>query len=240
MSDIITFEIFKNIPALIQGISTKAFGSMKDKDLQIDSNNVVRFGKAIGITGPIVCMNQIHSGNVSVITSTDKTLISQTDGMVTNQKHVALAVLTADCLPIFFYDPKNHAIGVAHAGYKGLLNGIIEATITAMKKQFGTNPHDVLVGMGPGIEEKCYEVGDEVIAMFEDKGYDKGIKIWSEQKGKKYLSIRKAALHNLLKEGILKEHIEVSTLCTKCSKDKLYSYRGGDKTGRFAAIFSLI
>jgi YfiH family protein len=239
MSNVITFENFSNKAEIKHAISTKAFGSMKTSELKIDRNNLSKFCKEVGMNGPIVCMDQVHSGTVAVVKNSDETLIPNTDGMITNQKNLPLSVITADCLPILLYDPRQHAVGVAHAGYKGLLRDIIHATIAAMKKEFGTQPSDLLIGIGPGIEEPCYEVGEEVIDMFRAKGFDEASKVWSTQKEKTYLSIRKIALQLLLQEGIRKENIEVSTLCTKCD-DKLYSYRGGDKTGRFASVISLI
>jgi YfiH family protein len=239
MSNVITFEKFSSKEKIKHAISTKAFGSMKTHELKIDRTHLSKFCEAVGMNGPIVCMEQVHSGTVAVIKNPDETLIPKTDGMVTNQKNLTLSVITADCLPILLYDHRQHVIGVAHAGYKGLLRDIIHETIAAMKKEFGTQPNDLLVGIGPGIEERCYEVGEEVIDQFRAKGFNEANKVWSRQKGKTYLSIRKVALQYLLQEGILKENIEVSTLCTKCS-DKLYSYRGGDKTGRFASVICLI
>src|SRR5258708_34113916 len=75
-------------------------------------------------------------------------------------------MLNADCLPFLFFDSKKEVIGVAHAGYRGLLNHIIEHTIERFVTDFNCNPKDILVGIGPSIEMTCYEVGEEVIDEF--------------------------------------------------------------------------
>ena len=157
--------------------------------------------------------------------------------MLTRTKQIPLAVLTADCLPILLYDPKKEVIGIVHAGYKGLLNQIIGNTVQRFISDFESNPADIIVGIGPGIETMCYEVGDEVIEKFE-KTFPSFENIFVEQTGKKYLDLRGIAHQCLMQEGIPKEQIENIDVCTKCSED-FYSYRGGDVNGRFASIICL-
>ncbi len=232
------FTIFSQYPSLKHGISSKAFGSMKRlDDLQIDREALSRFANTIGITDPIVCMKQIHSGTVSLIENAKELRIADTDSLVTNKKHIPLAVLTADCLPVLFYDPKKEVIGVAHAGYKGLLNHILENTIHLFISHFESHPKDIIVGIGPSIEATCYEVGVELIEKFQETfpGFED---IFAE-KGKKYfLDLRGIAQQSLMKEGILREHIEIMNMCTK-SNQNFYSYRGGDGDERFASVISL-
>src|SRR5258708_222832 len=135
---------FQNLLAyktLLHGVSSKAFGSMKNiETLQIDRIALTMFAKTLGVTNDVVCMKQIHSGTVSFVADTKQLRIADTDGLVTDKKNIPLAVLTADCLPILFYDPKKEAIGIAHAGYKGLLNHIIENTVACFASNFKSDP----------------------------------------------------------------------------------------------------
>ncbi len=167
------------------------------------------------------------------------TMFAKTLGVTNNVvKNIPLAVLTADCLPILFYDPKKEAIGIAHAGYKGLLNHIIENTVACFASNFKSDPKDIVVGTGPSIERDCYEVGVDLIEKFQKEfpGFEN---IFAEKEKKYFLDLRTIAQQCLVKEGILRENIEFMDICTKCDPN-FYSYRGGDKEQRFASIISLV
>ncbi len=233
------FQSFLNYKDIVHGISSKAFMSMKRlDDNQIDTIALRNFEQTLEIYDPVVTMKQIHSGNVTVIENLKNKHLSDTDGMITNQLYTPLAVLTADCLPLMFYDPKQNVIAVAHAGYKGLLNHIIEHTIQQFVSDFKSDPKDIIAGIGPSIERDCYEVGKDRIEEFQ-KAFPEFKNIFIERDNKFYLDLRSVAQQCLVKEGILKEHIEVMNICTKHDPN-FYSYRRGDKEKRFASIISLI
>jgi YfiH family protein len=220
--------------------STKANGSMKKEDGTLDFSNIEQFLKINNLSTNFVCMSQVHGGDVSLVTGGEKQ-VANVDGLITNTKNTSLVVVTADCLPILFYDPKKEAIAVAHAGSKGLLNQIIGNTVIALKQNFNIDPKDLSVVIGPGIERDCYEVGIDLLEKFEKQfhWFDSSFTKPSKQ-NHAFLDLRKTALHCLLKEGILKEQIQISDECTKCSVDSYYSYRRGDKNGRFVSVISLI
>lgn len=232
------FHSFLTYPQIIHGISTKAFGSIKNKNLYIDRERLLTFAKSLGITDPIVCMQQVHSGNVAHVRNAETLRILETDSMVTSTKQCPLAVVTADCLPILFYEPKKEVIGIAHAGYKGLLCGIIKNTVKRFVADFGSNPADIIVGIGPGIEAHCYEVGKEVIDQFE-KTFPLFNHMFEKKRKSYFLDLRSIAQQCLIKEGILKKQIEVMDVCTKCNEN-FYSYRDGDANGRFASVISFV
>ena len=233
------FKTFSRYASIKHGVSTRKFGSMKNHETkEPDRDALTKFAKIIDITDPIVCMKQIHSGNVSIIENTDILQISDTDGLVTNKKHIPLAILTADCLPILFFDPQKKVIGVAHAGYKGLLNHIIENTLSVFVSKFKSDPKDIIVGIGPSIETTCYEVGVELVEKFQEE-FPSFEDIFIEKDQKYFLDLRGIAQQSLIKEGILDEHIEIMDVCTKDNKD-FYSYRGGDGDMRFVSVISLV
>ncbi|HSX09801.1 MAG TPA: peptidoglycan editing factor PgeF [Candidatus Saccharimonadales bacterium] len=233
------FKKFLTYSHIAHGISTNAYGSMKHvDDGQIDRVALSKFAHTVGSSDDVVVMQQIHSGNVSIVTHTQQKRISETDGLITNQKNIPLAVLTADCLPIMFYDPVKKIVGIAHAGYRGLLLHIIEHMIDKFTKEFGSDPDDIQVGIGPCIETMCYEVGKEVIDKF-TKAFPKYKNMYITKEGKFYLDLKQIALQSLNKKGILDVHIEIMDICTKCD-EQFYSYRGGDGDKRFASLISLV
>jgi YfiH family protein len=205
---------------------------------QVDTIALRNFEKTLGIVDTVITMKQIHSGKVSLIENVKTTQIQDTDGMITDKAYIPLAVLTADCLPLLFYDPKKNVIAVAHAGYKGLLNHIIEQTIDRFISDFKSNPKDIIVGIGPSIERDCYEVGEERIEEFKT-AFPQFKNVYSVRNGRYYLDLPSVAQQCLVKEGILEKNIEVMDICTKCDSN-FYSYRGGDQDNRFASIISLI
>lgn len=218
MSLISNFYEFKHLSKfenIRHGISTREAGSMKNEDNSPNRTNLDTFLRSLDLPNNAVCMEQVHEGNVGIVGDSEIPLIQNTDGLITNERRFAICVLTADCLPLLFYDSKKHVIGVAHGGRKGLTKGIIKNMLRKFKTDFKSNPKDILVGIGPGIEKKCYEVEGE------------------------FLDIRKIANDQLLNEGILAENIENVNHCTRCRIDEFYSYRGGDGYKRFASVISL-
>ena len=200
---------------LVHGISTRDFGSMKNDDGSINRLNLENFLNNLSLPKNGICMGQVHGADVKIVTDGSKLLIENVDGIITNKKKVPLCVMTADCLPILFFDSKNQVIGIAHGGRKGLEKGILQNVLNEFIEKFGSDPKDIFVGIGPGIEKNCYE-------------FD-GIRI----------DIRKQAIDHLLLEGILAKNIENIDICTK-DNDHFYSYRGGDISKRFVSVISII
>lgn len=207
--------------------------------MEPNSNSIGKFAKSIGLEkDSIVFMQQKHSGNVALVENGDELNFPNTDALITAIKLLPLAVLTADCLPILFYDPIKEVVAVSHAGYAGLLNNIIGNTITKMNSDFGSLSEKMLVGIGPCIETKCYGVGEERIQLFQ-KIFPAYHSMFTRTGGKYYLNLRMIAQQCLMKEGILKHNIEIMDICTKCDPH-FYSYRGGDIDKRFVSIIGMV
>jgi YfiH family protein len=221
-------------------ISTINDGSMKKDDGSLNFANIERFIKKENLPTRFVCMGQVHSGDVAVA-SGDIQRILNVDGLVSITKNITLAVVTADCLPILFYDHVKEAIAVVHAGSKGLLKNIIHNTVETLERNFQTDPKDLTVIIGPSVERDCYEVDEVFAEKFKEQfpWFDNSFTKPSKP-GHLFLDLRKTALHCLMKEGILKERITISEDCTKCSVETYYSYRRGDTNGRFVSVISLV
>jgi len=110
----------------------------------------------------IIKLNQIHSSDVhTVIHPDDYSKLIHADGLVTNLKGIGLSILGADCAPILFYDKVSKTIGACHAGWRGAINNIVEATILSMEN-IGANRKNIISIIGPTIQKKSYIVKDDV------------------------------------------------------------------------------
>lgn len=180
-----------------------------------------------------VIMKQLHSARVFWLDRLPETRLAG-DGLVTAQPGLMLIVRTADCLPVFLVDPENRAVAAVHCGWRSTWQKILVSTCGLMRENFGSRPEKLLAGLGPCIEQKCYEVGTEVIKSFKAAGFETG-KIFApslNNNDKFYLDLRAANRLLLAGEiGLKPENIYEVEACTFCSKD-LYSYRRDRQTER--------
>jgi hypothetical protein len=208
--------------------------------------NRERLAKAIDIPlNSFTTAKQIHSDCVEVVSKESRGkgsvdfdgAINGTDAMLTNVPNTCLMVLLADCVPLFLYDPLKEVVGVVHAGWKGTLRFITEATIRTMQEHFGSSPQDIVAGIGPSIGPCCYRVGQEVVSQVEEVfGTTQHIINNRSADGKAYLDLWKANLEQLLVAGIREENIEMARTCTCHHPEVFFSYRHEKgKTGRFGA-----
>jgi YfiH family protein len=261
----ITFPILSNLPFIRHGFSTRLGGVSCDiystMNLGSDSCNISddpsnieenfkRIAESIGIDPhSIVISKQVHKTNIKLVDETDcgKGLykerdFDEIDGLITNTPGVTLVTKYADCVPLFFVDPINKAIGLTHSGWRGTVKKIGMITVQKMQEHFGSNPKDLIAVIGPSICMDCYEVGEEVasefINAFSDFGYNNIIR--RNDKGKYQLNLW-AANHAVLSEaGLTPAHIHSSEVCTCCNSDLLFSHRKtGGKRGSLAAFLAL-
>lgn len=173
----------------------------------------------------IISAQQIHSNKVVILKDSSKKFVKGADGMVTNQK-IILSIRTADCMPIFFYDPGKKIIAALHAGWKGLYSGIIENAILNMKK-LSSNPQNIIVAIGPHIHNCCYSIPKERIEIF--KKYKNALL-------GNFLNLSEIALQQMEPNGLLRKNIEISPVCTSCN-DRFWSYRRDmQKAGRMINV----
>ncbi len=176
-------------------------------------NNQKKFSKKLGIDYKnIIELKQIH-GNRIIKIDQPTVKINRADGLITNRPKLYLMIKAADCHQIGFYDPKNKAIGLIHAGFKGLKKGIIKKVIEKMAKFFKSDPKDLIVKLGPSIGPCCYRMD-----------------IW------------KKAEKQLTDCGVLEKNIGNPRICTYESEDYFSHRRAEDKKEndfRFMTILGL-
>lgn len=159
------------------------------------------------------------------------------DGLVTAEPGVTLITGHADCMAFFFYDPVKQIIGLCHAGWRGAL-GRIGSQVVKKMCTLGSDPKDILAGVGPSICPKCFEVGEDVAQMFEQAFPNCPLRGVNE-KGNPTIDLWQVALCQFMESGVLPEHVSLMGVCTR-ETDRLYSYRREGRTGGMAAYLRLL
>lgn len=202
---------------------------------------------AIGIdTGNLVFSKQTHTNNVLCVTSKDKGTgftkpsFNDIDGLITNEKNVALVTQYADCTPLLFLDPVKKVIAASHSGWRGTVQQIGAVTVDKMVNNFGCDAKDILAVIGPSICKDCYEVDTPVYNEFKKLPIDLSDVFTRKDSDHFMLNLKLANKKILLNAGILEEHIELCDICTACNNEELYSHRKqGINRGNLAAIIEL-
>lgn len=211
--------------------------------------NYQRVCDAVGIDiRDTVLSRQIHDNKIYKVASSDKGKgifrendLSGYDGLMTNEKGIALVTFYADCVPLFFYDPDNKAIALSHSGWRSTQKSIAAETVKAMEKEYGTESSKLICAIGPSIRQCCFEVGEEVVEDFCNtiQWSDKYCK--KENNDKWHIDLQGIIKNTLLITGVLENNITDANLCTKCNKDIFFSHRGDNgKTGSMTAIMQLL
>jgi YfiH family protein len=184
---------------------------------------------------PLLSLRQVHGDRVVLFDPAFQTIegIWQTEGdaLITRTPGVALGVFTADCLPIFLYDPVQEAIGVVHTGWRGTAKGVIRKAVEKMGESFLCQSRDILAALGPCIGPCCYEVDGPVKAAFISGGIPWELVSSPGGDGKWLLNLYEANLFQMQEAGILKKNINLLKICTSCHGEAFFSYRNADKTG---------
>ena len=190
----------------------------------------------------------VHGVRVTPVSSADKGRgqelgdgVPDTDGLITNERELALTVHSADCQMILIFDPWRKIIGVAHAGWRGLLLGMGTVIIKKMEEYYGTNPEHVTAVVGPSICVDCFEVGVEVVQYFRfRRQYRTPLVFNSPTRGSYYIDLRGIIREQLQEAGVTEDKLSISTLCTKEHPAWFYSHRrDGSRTGRMMGFISM-
>lgn len=164
------------------------------------------------------------------------------DGIVTNEPGLVLGIFTADCVPILLEDPVHRAVGACHSGWRGTVGRIAAKTIEKMQQEFGTDPSDVLAGIGPSICQDHYEVSEDVADCFrrEFRGHEKDILRYAGNPGHEQLDLWEACRITLTEAGVPEKNISVTDICTACNPELLFSHRASHgKRGNIGAFIML-
>ncbi|GMA61822.1 peptidoglycan editing factor PgeF [Alicyclobacillus fastidiosus] len=197
----------------------------------------------------LVFVRQVHGTDVAVVNAAHRGMGALSidadriaaDAIITDAVGTTLCILTADCVPVLFYDPVHQAIGAAHSGWRGTVGHICDRVIEAMSREFGTRASDLRVSIGPSIRSCCYEV-DDVVAEPVKRAFAGGHVLTPRfgKPGKYWFSMQGAIRLDLERMGVLRDAIEDTGLCTSCRVNHLFSHRKEQgRAGRLAALIAL-
>lgn len=220
-----------------------------DKKEAVDEN-YRRIAVAMNRTvDDFVCSDQTHTVNVLKVDESYKGIgvtrekpYRDIDGLITNVSGIVLSTFYADCVPLFFVDPVNKAIGLSHSGWRGTVKRMGHHTLDAMAREYGTNPADVIAAVGPSICMDCYEVSEDVAEEFKKafEGHEDEI-LLDKGNGKYQLNLWKSNEIVFKDAGVLEENIAITNICTCCNPKLLFSHRASQgKRGNLGAFISLL
>ena len=202
-------------------------------DPNIVKDNICDMKKAVGMHDlRIISMMQMHGDHIVEVKDSRLKEAGEADGMITEQRNLFLAVLTADCVPILFSVSGRKLVAVVHAGWRGTVAGIALKMVHTLRDQYDVKPDSLEVAMGPAIGPCCYEIGADVSEQLIQRWGDLADRCLKTREGKNFLDLRE--LNNLLleKAGVLPERIFKIGPCNSCASDDFFSYRRMRETGR--------
>jgi len=242
----LSFPIFANFTELLcafstrqGGVSQNPFDSLNlgmrtaDNSVNVQKNRKIFFRELNIDADKVAYPDQIHSAHVKVARRAKH--YNQTDALIFSGHNLFLSIQTADCFPIFIYIPGYKTGAVIHAGWRGVVCGIIENTLNRLTIECNAGAENYIVAIGPGLQSECFEVRADV--------YNKiPVNFVRPHRSPehKYLDLRAWIVEKLLLNGVLNENIYRSELCTKCKSDLFYSHRrDGINSGRMMGIIGL-
>ena len=220
----------------IGGVSRGAYGSLNLADHVGDvladvEKNRQMLAQKLNIKQP-VWLKQVHG--VEVINATTAKHHDEADAVYTDRADTVCAVMTADCLPLLFCNQQASKVAAAHAGWRGLADGVIESTVETLQEK----PENIMVWLGPAIGADCFEVGQDVFDAFvavDEKAATAFVKTDATHYLADIYQLARLRLQNL---GI--EKIYGGGLCTYTDEERFYSFRKNKTTGRMASMIWIV
>lgn len=216
--------------------ATLNLGHTVGDDLEAVEENHRRALSPLGFSpSGIVSPWQVHGSQVDVVGRQDVgTVRPETDALVTASPGVPLMMRFGDCAPILLCDPVSGVVGMAHAGWRGVVAGVVEASVRTMTEQLRCDERDIWAGIGPTIGPCCYEVGADVAGEV-TSACPEGANVVERTDGRVHVDLPAAVEAQLRAAGI--RQIDQSGLCTSCRVDEFFSHRAENgHTGRFGVV----
>ncbi len=201
--------------------------------------------------GNMVFSQQVHGDRILYVDQQDrgKSLLKPVemvgvDGLITDKPEVCLVTFHADCVPLYFLDTKQKIIGLAHAGWRGTVKGIGGKMIRTLAGDFGSDPKDILVGIGPSVGPCCFEVdlpvADEFARAFPERTH-REIILPGKREEKRNVDLWMANAVDVVLAGVPAANVTMPDLCTCCHPEYFFSHRRtGNERGSQIAMMELI
>ena len=218
------------------GVSAAPFDSLNlgrsagDDPAAVDENRR-RFEAALGV--PTRYMSQVHGTHVARLTHAD-TRSCEADAAITTEPGLACTMMVADCLPVLFAAPEARGVGAAHAGWRGLAGGVLEATVAALCEAAGCLPHELSAWLGPCIGPRRFEVGADVLDAFGSAAAARFTAQPRADGSPRWLAdLPSLARDRLQAVGV--SQVSGGAWCTASDPSRFFSFRRDRATGRMAA-----
>ncbi len=219
------------------GVSTGASASMNLSELVADdpahlAENWRRLRASLPPQMVFARLRQVHGNEVVVVTRANSGDRPRADAMVAREAGIVLGIFTADCVPVLLSAPRERVCGAMHAGWRGVIAGIAEASVRAMDS-LGAAPGSIRAALGPSIGPCCFEVDRELADRFASEIPGASRHRREGRPGKAYLDLRAIVRDQLIAAGVAPDAIEILGPCTRCAPDRYFSRRaaGGAVTG---------
>jgi len=213
------------------GYSSLNLGLHNGDDKRNVRENFARLCASVGLDGEgVVFSNQVHGVHVEEVSAAfggmGKVEVD-TDGLMTGKRGVGLATYYADCVPLLFFDPIKGVAANSHAGWRGVACNIAAETVRAMKARYNSCPKDILVGIGPSICPKCFEVDEDVAENFQKNLPFSEKFVYNSQsvQNKFYIDLAQVCVESLLRANVPRGNIEAANICTFENDELFFSHR---------------
>jgi polyphenol oxidase len=233
--------VFTRLGGVSEGpyASLNLSASVSDNRDRVYANRARAYGTHDRRYDSLVHAHLIHGAEVAQVGRAEYGRhVGPIDGLITDEPGCGLTMNFADCTPILLYDPIHKAIGLGHAGWQGAVKDLPGAMVRAMQEAYGSQPTDLLAGVGPCIGACCYEVDEPVIGAVYRAFDEPGGLLVQNGGPRPHFDLPQANYQRLAAAGV--RHIELSDLCTACRTDLFFSHRAEKgRTGRFGALLIL-
>ncbi|MFP7671950.1 peptidoglycan editing factor PgeF [Marivita sp. S0852] len=209
------------------GASSGVFAGLNCGTGSTDQSEIVAINRARvadAMTVPLehlITVHQTHSAKVQIVRGPLESPKPEADAMVSDTPGVALGILTADCQPVLFADADAGVVGAAHAGWRGALDGVLDATVEAMT-DLGATLEGIHAVIGPSISQRCYEVGPEFLDTFLAEDPQNARFFVNGANDRFHFDLPGFGLHRLRSAGVVAEW---TRHCTYSDAERFYSYR---------------
>ena len=240
-----TFAVLQEFAGLVHGYSTRQGGVSRapyhwlnlgmhtgDDPERVRQNRGLYF-EALGVPADrLVFPEQVHGKRVEIVNKPG--IVSQCDGLITDQPNLYLTIQTADCFPVFLLEEEQGVVALLHSGWRGTAANIVAEAIRKMVAEFSVRPENMVAAVGAGIQQTCYQVDAATAQRFDDRY------LIPDGEDHFLLNVQANIVDQLITAGIPADRIEADATCTHCATDMYYSYRrDGRHSGRMMAVIGM-
>ena len=217
------------------GVSKGVYGSLNcglgsGDDAENVRRNRALVAETLGVPHErLLTLYQIHSATAVIVDQRWNSDVAEADALVTRTPGLAIGALTADCAPVLFCDPEARVIAAAHAGWRGALLGIVEATVASME-ELSAKPERMVAVIGPTISQRAYEVGSDYVERFlAEEPESSSFFMTDDSSGEPHFDLAGYVAERLARAGV--GTVSDLGLCTYCDETRLFSYRRSQHHG---------